>query len=410
GDGPASYIVVVVSFNAPTNGDTGKIRLTNLSATKREANPPYTASFQSFANASDTLTVIISSSPTPGDVPTGTPPTIGGSPNYPAGTKRKYGDINWDGNVDVSDVTAMEDVVIRRFSAVTVYDSIFGGQDKRRKFYEQPEGENPIDYDNSNNNSDPDVLDAIISDVYRANGDPDPSFSPYPEPRLTPTDLDVLKGAVLKGMWPSHAILPIAGKPAYKAEDRIGDGIVLAKKEESERIQVNRVGVVRFELFNPKKWNSKVRVMFENRIDSVRGLQIELKLDGLPRFIEVWRMVGAGYNVSWAKGDHGKLVVLVYAEEGRYMEVGERVLFVISAPELDVKDLIDSEPRVIASVANLSEYVSFRVEGFAGGLPLEYELYQNYPNPFNMETEIRYDVPEYSEVKIIVWNVLGQRV
>ncbi|MEN3039010.1 MAG: T9SS type A sorting domain-containing protein, partial [Candidatus Kryptonium sp.] len=202
----------------------------------------------------------------------------------------------------------------------------------------------------------------------------------------------------------------IANRPAYRVDEKLNEAVILAKSGEAEGVQGSRVGNVKFELFNSGKWNSKVRVMFENRIDKVRGLQVELKLEVLPRFVEVWGMMGAGYSVAWARGDHGKLVVLVYAEEGRYMEIGERVLFVISAPELDMKDLIDSEPRVIASVANLSEYVSFSVEGFSGELPLEYELYQNYPNPFNMGTEIRYDVPEYSEVKIIVWNVLGQRV
>ncbi|MEN3039800.1 MAG: hypothetical protein ABDI07_11765, partial [Candidatus Kryptonium sp.] len=86
GNGAASYIVAVVSFNAPSSPGTGTITLTNLSATKRETNPPYNASFQSFTNATSNLTVNVSLSPTPGDVPSVTPPTIGGAPNYPSGT------------------------------------------------------------------------------------------------------------------------------------------------------------------------------------------------------------------------------------------------------------------------------------------------------------------------------------
>ncbi|MCZ6777185.1 MAG: T9SS type A sorting domain-containing protein [Ignavibacteria bacterium] len=34
----------------------------------------------------------------------------------------------------------------------------------------------------------------------------------------------------------------------------------------------------------------------------------------------------------------------------------------------------------------------------------------NYPNPFNPTTTINYDVPTTSEVKLVIYNVLGQRV
>jgi len=37
-------------------------------------------------------------------------------------------------------------------------------------------------------------------------------------------------------------------------------------------------------------------------------------------------------------------------------------------------------------------------------------LYQNYPNPFNPVTHIRYGLPKASEVKIELFNILGQRV
>jgi len=44
------------------------------------------------------------------------------------------------------------------------------------------------------------------------------------------------------------------------------------------------------------------------------------------------------------------------------------------------------------------------------GLPLAYVLEQNYPNPFNPRTTIRYGIPVYSRVTIMVYNILGQQV
>ena len=35
---------------------------------------------------------------------------------------------------------------------------------------------------------------------------------------------------------------------------------------------------------------------------------------------------------------------------------------------------------------------------------------QNFPNPFNPETTIRFAVPTSSEIKIVIYNSLGQKV
>jgi parallel beta-helix repeat protein len=43
-------------------------------------------------------------------------------------------------------------------------------------------------------------------------------------------------------------------------------------------------------------------------------------------------------------------------------------------------------------------------------LPKEYTLYQNYPNPFNPVTTIKYDLPNASEVSLIIYDILGRRV
>ncbi len=42
--------------------------------------------------------------------------------------------------------------------------------------------------------------------------------------------------------------------------------------------------------------------------------------------------------------------------------------------------------------------------------PKDYTLYQNYPNPFNPATTIKYSLPYTSNVKIVIFNMLGEAV
>jgi len=43
-------------------------------------------------------------------------------------------------------------------------------------------------------------------------------------------------------------------------------------------------------------------------------------------------------------------------------------------------------------------------------VPNQYELSQNYPNPFNPSTTIRFSLPQASQIKISIYNMIGEQV
>jgi hypothetical protein len=75
--------------------------------------------------------------------------------------------------------------------------------------------------------------------------------------------------------------------------------------------------------------------------------------------------------------------------------------------------LLQKAAKNAFSIRELEVYGTPKATGVAEsqwGIPKEYELSQNYPNPFNPSTIIEYAIPKPGNVKLTVYNILGQQV
>lgn len=55
-----------------------------------------------------------------------------------------------------------------------------------------------------------------------------------------------------------------------------------------------------------------------------------------------------------------------------------------------------------------SDNIVYVKDGY--NLPKEFNLEQNYPNPFNPSTTIQFSLPKQTQIKIILYNILGEKL
>lgn len=72
--------------------------------------------------------------------------------------------------------------------------------------------------------------------------------------------------------------------------------------------------------------------------------------------------------------------------------------------------IINNMNNVIVQTAVYDTIPPIGIQNLNTGVPQVYSLHQNYPNPFNPVTNIKFDIPKSSDVKITVYDLLGSKV
>ena len=138
----------------------------------------------------------------------------------------------------------------------------------------------------------------------------------------------------------------------------------------------------------------KPPIPFELRCNSVSKSKIssymtinELSSDG-------------GYVITSGQSKAG------YASDSVYLKQGTHILRM----EIDADDIVKENDETDNSYSRVIQVGPPSDVTKTDIIPLETYLYQNYPNPFNPITAIRFALPRISNVKLEVYNLLGQKV
>ncbi len=178
--------------------------------------------------------------------------------------------------------------------------------------------------------------------------------------------------------------------------------------------------------FDPmtESWDVDYHVVYEPDFGSAGGMEITLGyhdarydvatlLQGATGdLIDIWEGQVAPLDWLWSTPDEG----LIEPEENESITIHVDIRGKVEFQDVEVGDEISAalvfggpywaQPPTV----DLDIVFYDGLAQDAANLPTKYALHQNYPNPFNPQTQIKFDLVERQNVRLTVFNVMGQEV
>lgn len=134
---------------------------------------------------------------------------------------------------------------------------------------------------------------------------------------------------------------------------------------------------------------------FLKKLDGQTGTQLALYEEGIE--------IALAYEAAISPNDNLYLNGIV-SQDSIDVDFGGNEYYIFFSPSVGLEQTL-----FLAKYKNASQLPT-GVESYDDEIPNTFQLEQNYPNPFNPSTQIRFAIPKSANVKLDVYNLLGQKV